>query len=92
MQHHINQSSQGRLIKSLDLLIKYYQLSLSPDHGVFKGLFPHGVCRFQPTCSQYSRQSIGRFGLFGLWLSAKRVIRCHPFSPGGQDPVPDRDC
>ncbi|MDI6822350.1 MAG: membrane protein insertion efficiency factor YidD [Actinomycetota bacterium] len=46
------------------------------------------VCRFYPSCSQYAIQAIERYGLCrGLFLSISRVLRCHPFSPGGYDPV-----
>jgi uncharacterized protein len=47
------------------------------------------ACRFQPTCSEYARESILRHGfLKGSWLSILRLSRCHPFHPGGFDPVP----
>ncbi len=47
------------------------------------------ACRFQPTCSEYARESILRYGLLkGAWLSVLRLSRCHPFHPGGFDPVP----
>ncbi|PXW91860.1 hypothetical protein DES38_104296 [Streptohalobacillus salinus] len=48
-------------------------------------------CRFQPTCSQYGLESIEKFGaLKGGFLAVKRVLKCHPFHPGGFDPVPDK--
>lgn len=63
-------------------LIKGYRLFISP-------LFPP-TCRFQPTCSMYAIQAIERFGVFrGGWMSICRILRCHPFHPGGYDPVPE---
>lgn len=45
-------------------------------------------CRFTPTCSEYSRLAILRYGFKGLWLSVNRILRCHPWNNGGYDPVP----
>ncbi len=62
-------------------LIRGYRLALSP-------LLPPS-CRFQPTCSQYALEAIERFGpARGSWLALRRLLRCHPFHPGGYDPVP----
>ncbi|MDR3642795.1 MAG: membrane protein insertion efficiency factor YidD [Candidatus Doudnabacteria bacterium] len=70
-------------------LIGLYQVTLSPDHGFFRARFPHGYCRFYPSCSDYARQSIINFGLIkGGYLGAKRVLRCHPWAEPKFDPVP----
>jgi putative membrane protein insertion efficiency factor len=67
-----------------------YQKTLSFDHGVLRVFKPFGFCRFYPSCSEYSRVSILRFGIFrGFYMAFLRILRCHPFSPGGLDPVPD---
>lgn len=69
-------------------IIKLYQKTLSPDHGIFKGKFPHGFCRFYPTCSEYTYQAIEKYGIFkGGMLGTYRILRCNPFSKGGYDPV-----
>ena len=61
-------------------LVRLYQLLVSP-------LLPP-ACRFWPTCSRYSVQAIDRHGVArGVWLSLRRLGRCHPFHPGGYDPV-----
>ncbi|MCH8818753.1 MAG: membrane protein insertion efficiency factor YidD [Acidobacteria bacterium] len=47
------------------------------------------TCRFQPSCSEYMYQALTRFGVgYGLYLGARRILRCHPWHPGGVDPVP----
>jgi len=70
-----------KFLLAFDRLIVLYQRFISP-------LFPPS-CRFEPTCSEYARQAVQKYGLGkGLWLAFKRVIRCHPYSAGGHDPVP----
>jgi putative membrane protein insertion efficiency factor len=69
-------------------LIKIYQKTLSFDHGFFSFLFPYGWCRFQPTCSEYAYEAVLKYGIIKGGLKALwRVMRCHPFSKGGYDPV-----
>jgi hypothetical protein len=71
-------------------IITLYQKTVSPDHGVIRGLFPFGVCRYTPTCSDYSKEAIARYGISrGSIMGIKRIIRCNPFVAGGEDPVPD---
>ena len=75
--------------KVILFLIRFYQKFLSPDQGMFSFLFSERFCRFHPTCSEYTYQSIDRFGMIrGCWMGFKRVIRCHPWNDGGYDPVP----
>lgn len=62
-------------------LIRLYQVTISQA--------THPSCRFVPTCSSYAYEAIEKHGLaMGVWLGAKRIARCHPFNPGGFDPVP----
>ena len=62
-------------------LIKGYQLVLSPMRPP--------TCRFYPSCSAYALTALERFGLIrGSWLAARRLLRCHPWNPGGVDHVP----
>lgn len=70
-------------------LIRFYQRYLSWDTGLFKMLFlTDKACRFYPRCSEYTYQAIDKYGsLPGIYLGVKRVLRCHPFSKGGYDPV-----
>jgi len=62
-------------------IIRFYQKFVSP-------MFPPS-CRFTPTCSYYTYEAIAKYGVAkGGWLGIKRIARCHPFNPGGYDPVP----
>ena len=63
-----------------------YQKTVSPDHGLLKFLFPHGYCRFHPSCSDYSFKIIKKRGLiFGLPKTVWRILRCNPWNKGGVD-------
>lgn len=75
--------------KLLLWLIAAYQKTLSLDHGLVGKVIPLRVCRFYPSCSEYARQAVGRFGAFrGGYLALRRFLRCHPWHPGGYDPIP----
>ena len=71
-------------------MITAYQYTLSPDHGWFRGRYPHGYCRYYPTCSEYSKLALQKHGLGkGLLLSIQRVIKCNPFAQPSVDLVPE---
>lgn len=62
-------------------LIRFYRVYISP-------LKPP-CCRFTPTCSEYALEAVKRYGPWkGMWLSVKRIAKCHPFHKGGYDPLP----
>jgi putative membrane protein insertion efficiency factor len=72
-------------------MIKFYQKTLSFDHGPLKTLYPHGFCQFQPSCSQYTYEAIDKHGVIkGTILGSWRVLRCNPWAKGGKDAVPDK--
>jgi uncharacterized protein len=63
------------------LLIKIYQYIISPVLGP--------KCRFTPTCSHYALEAFKKYGVFkGMWLTVKRISKCHPWGGSGYDPVP----
>lgn len=63
------------------MTLRFYKRFLSP-------LLPP-ACRFTPTCSEYAMEAVTRFGpAHGGWMALLRLLRCHPFHPGGHDPVP----
>lgn len=64
-------------------LLLFYRKCISP--------LKQPTCRFYPTCSQYSIEAFQKFGFFkGSYLTAKRLLKCHPFHSGGFDPVPEK--
>ncbi|MDR1960962.1 MAG: membrane protein insertion efficiency factor YidD [Gracilibacteraceae bacterium] len=66
--------------KALCGLIRFYQMAISPHLG--------GNCRFYPTCSEYARQAVEKYGaLRGSGKALARICKCHPFHPGGYDPL-----
>lgn len=68
-------------IKAASAFVRFYQLAVSP--------YLPSVCRYMPTCSEYALESLDRYGFWrGGYLAVKRILRCHPFSKGGYDPVP----
>ncbi|MCI8535819.1 MAG: membrane protein insertion efficiency factor YidD [Hungatella sp.] len=68
--------------KGLILCIRGYQVFLSP-------LKVRNHCIYTPTCSQYAIEALQKYGVVkGLWLSVRRILRCHPWAEGGYDPVP----
>ena len=68
------------LRRALIAPIRFYQRYISP-------LTPP-ACRYRPSCSQYTREAIALWGVRGVWMGAKRILRCQPLYPGGYDPVP----
>ena len=79
-------SKTGNILKTIGnapflFLIWFYRKCISP--------YTMPSCRFTPTCSEYAVQAFRKYGPFkGLWLTAKRILRCHPWGGSGYDPVP----
>ncbi len=69
------------LTSAILLILRLYKRFLSP-------LLP-SACRFSPTCSEFMQEAVTRYGAWqGVWMGLRRLGRCHPFHPGGLDPVP----
>ena len=70
------------MARLLVLLVRFYQRFIGPG-------LPR-ACRYYPSCSAYAVEALSRHGAArGAWLATRRILRCHPFHPGGVDPVPD---
>jgi uncharacterized protein len=68
--------------------IRLYQKYLSLDTGFLSYIYSERVCRYHPTCSEYTYQAIEKYGfLRGGWKGLKRIVRCHPWAEGGDDPL-----
>ena len=84
--HHSQPASRPSLVSRLlaagmALPVKFYRGAISP--------YTPPTCRFTPTCSQYALEALRRHGAFkGSWLTARRLLRCHPWGGSGYDPVP----
>jgi hypothetical protein len=77
-------------MKSVILVfIRFYQKTSFFHKALFRALFiSDSVCRYRPTCSNYTYQAVDKYGVLkGLFLGLKRIIRCHPFTHGGYDPL-----
>lgn len=71
----------GTIKKIMIASIRFYQIFISPVLGK--------RCRFYPSCSQYMIEALKKYGIFhGSYLAVKRIMRCHPWHPGGYDPLP----
>ncbi|NME98884.1 membrane protein insertion efficiency factor YidD [Aneurinibacillus aneurinilyticus] len=82
-RQHSSKQRSFTMKSVLIFIIRFYQRFISP-------LLPPS-CRFYPSCSHYGLEAIQRFGaLKGGWLTVKRLLKCHPFHPGGIDPVPEK--
>jgi uncharacterized protein len=70
-------------------IIKIYQKILSPEQSFWGKRLGWKVCRFHPTCSEYAIGALQKYGVAkGGCMATRRVLRCHPWNPGGHDPVP----
>jgi putative membrane protein insertion efficiency factor len=76
--------------KTLLFLIRIYQKTLSFDHGILGKITGIKICRYYPSCSAYTYTAVQEYGgIRGGIMGLRRILRCHPWHPGGMDPVPD---
>ncbi len=66
-------------------IVSIYQRTLSPDHGMMKGFFPYGFCKFEPSCSQYMKERLLADGVVvGLIKGSWQIVRCNPWNKGNR--------
>ncbi len=79
MSGRIARAVEWPFVAALAVLVRAYQATLSPLLGP--------TCRFEPSCSRYLLAAVRKYGLLpGLWKGGRRILRCHPWNPGGYDP------
>jgi hypothetical protein len=80
---HVNGDNDTIAVRAALALLRGYKVAISP--------YFRGSCRFLPTCADYAAIAIARYGvIYGTWLAARRLARCHPLCAAGHDPVPQR--
>jgi len=80
---------KSRIRKQIEHMAKTCALGMGRCYQVMISPLMGPACRFYPTCSQYAKEAIERHGFIrGTGLTMKRVLKCHPFHPGGYDPIP----
>lgn len=83
-QDRFERARCGKIIFAMKFLV----LDLLGVYKAFVSPFLPPACRFEPTCSEYAREAVERYGAFrGTWMGIKRILRCQPFCKGGHDPV-----
>lgn len=81
---------RANVLKTVDRLMAYAGKTLIYGYRIFISPILGGRCRFYPSCSEYALQALDRYGFFvGVILSIFRLVKCHPWHPGGYDPVPE---
>jgi uncharacterized protein len=89
--HKISNSFIKLPAKVVMFLIRIYQKLFSFDHAFWANPQTYRICIYEPSCSEYTYQALGRFGLIkGSVMGISRIIRCNPFVKGGYDPVPNK--
>lgn len=81
----------GKALAALEYGCRMFLIALIRGYRFFLSPWLGNQCRFHPTCSVYALDALERFGVVrGSWLALRRLLRCHPWHPGGLDPVPEQ--